>query len=190
MIWMVGFRHWLCAPGMPRVSTSPNGRGAVVCRICAGGASAMALLHGSGHCSVCDVLHSRDTQDAGLLRTAQKGDQRRSSNQALHFLCSAFNTGAVAAGLFCKVIVMLCPSSNCCEVLSSVLCSAFLAEIVTAVLTFITWLWISNLSLASFAGVFKMRQAPSTATAVQQYRSVFLNLSEYTSTYINIECKN
>jgi hypothetical protein len=35
-----------------------------------------------------------------------------------------------------------------------------------------------------------MRQAPSTATAVQQYRSVFLNLSEYTSTYINIECKN
>lgn len=46
-------------------------------------------------------------------------------------------------------------------VLSSVLCSAFLAEIVTAVLTFITWLWISNLSLASFAGVFKMRQAAS-----------------------------
>ena len=131
------------------------------------------------------TLRMRDF--SGRHRKEIKGDQ---VTKHLHFLCSAFNTGAVAAGLFCKVIVMLCPSSNCCEVLSSVLCSAFLAEIVTAVLTFITWLWISNLSLASFAGVFKMRQAPSTATAVQQYRSVFLNLSEYTSTYINIECKN
>lgn len=119
------------------------------------------------------TLRMRDF--SGRHRKEIKGDQRRSSNQALHFLCPAFNTGAVAAGLFCKVIVMLCPSSNCCEVLSSVLCSAFLAEIVTAVLTFITWLWISNLSLASFAGVFKMRQAPSTARAVQ-HRSVFLNV--------------
>ncbi|CAK9023579.1 unnamed protein product [Durusdinium trenchii] len=41
----------------------------------------------------------------------------------------------------------------------SVIFSTFLAELVTALLTLITWLWISNLSLASFAGVFKMRQA-------------------------------
>lgn len=41
----------------------------------------------------------------------------------------------------------------------SVLFSSYLAELITAVLTFITWLWISNLSIASFAGVFKMRQA-------------------------------
>ena len=41
----------------------------------------------------------------------------------------------------------------------SVLFSSYLAELITAVLTFITWLWISNLSMASFAGVFKMRQA-------------------------------
>ena len=43
--------------------------------------------------------------------------------------------------------------------------SSFLAEIVTAVLTFMTWLWISNLSIASFLGVFKMRQARDPCSA-------------------------
>ncbi|CAJ1444238.1 unnamed protein product [Effrenium voratum] len=44
-------------------------------------------------------------------------------------------------------------------VLLSVLFAPTVADVITAGLTFITWLWIANLSITSFAGVFKMRQA-------------------------------
>eukprot|EP00438_Fugacium_kawagutii_P033368 Skav231029 [mRNA] locus=scaffold1869:189578:194323:- [translate_table: standard] len=60
-------------------------------------------------------------------------------------------------------------------VLLSVLSSTFLAEMVTAVLTFITWLWISNLSLASFAGVFKMRQAQGAHGRAHEVLTVSLS---------------
>ncbi len=59
----------------------------------------------------------------------------------------------------------LCWKTYSYQVLSTVLFSSFLAEIVTAILTFMTWLWISNLSIASFLGVFKMRQARDPGSA-------------------------
>ena len=55
------------------------------------------------------------------------------------------------------------------KVFFSVIFSTFLAELVTALLTLITWLWISNLSLASFAGVFKMRRALLGRTPLEEF---------------------